>query len=166
MRIRLRGREYPAVSIDTAQVIHLMELRAHSVQLVAEGLLPEPLGMAALASMQARLKEVQREMAAYRTAIREGREAGPEPVLPEEALAMFGVTLFLTLRAAGDAVSLRDALSVAFGEVQEVPEPTDVPAPPEGETDPQMPVPGGLETPGAGAAGPEAPTPLTTSASQ
>lgn len=147
MKLIIDGREYQAVDHNTAQLLHLMELQQQGREYVEGGL-----GMSALSRMEREGRTYNRAMKAYQEARERGEEA-EEPLVPDAALTMMAVTVFLTRRGAGDAVSFADALRVGMSTVVQVPEPTDATAPGGDEPDPTTPGSGGPATAGDDAAG-------------
>jgi hypothetical protein len=122
MKYIINGREYPFVNHQTAQVLHLMELRQQTRAWTEDG---KGLGQKALQRL-------------HDQAVRAGDAADVD-----DAMLAFAAFLFLTRRAAGDKVSFEDAAAVAFADVQVVKESGDEPA-----DEPQGPTaPGGTETP-------------------
>ena len=144
MKIRINGKEYPAVSVENAQLIHLMELQAQGPDLVPGGL-----GMGALQRMERETKAYHRSLV-MAAAQRDAGQDSIDPDMPDCCLTLMAVTVFLTRRAAGDVVSLRQALEIRFQDIEEVPEPTDMP-PSEEELDPTKPVNDGQGTPAVAA---------------
>jgi hypothetical protein len=153
VKLVIEGREYRAVSHETAELLHLMELQQQGRDLVEGGL-----GMSAISRMEREGKAYATAMKAWQAARDRGEDA-EEPVTPDAALTMMAVTIFLTRRGAGEAVSLRDALRVGLSTIVQVPEPTD-PAPSEEDgPDPTGPGSDGPATPAGAAAGEPAPRP-------
>ena len=143
MKLIISGREYPAVNPGTANLLHLMELRAQTREWTEDG---RGLGMRALEAMQRRGAAHQR--------IVESMQAQGRPVedleAPEDAELWMAVLLFLARRGAGEKVTFAQAADVPMGEIEGVLEPGDVKA--GDEPDPQSPGSGGPATPEAPAA--------------
>jgi hypothetical protein len=153
VKIRIRDREYQQVTRSTAHALHLIELRAHSLALVDEGLIPEPLGMAGLSRLERAVKAYIAADKAWRARVEAG-ELGQDsdpPDQPDEGLILTGVTVFLTRRKAGEVVGLRECLDVCDDDLAEVPEATDPPERAGGESDADTTSPGsaGPVTPGS-----------------
>jgi len=134
-----------------------MELQQQGCDLVLGGL-----GMSALQRMEREGRAYAKAVAAYEKAIEDGVDGVEEPLVPDAALTMMAVTVFLSRRAAGDVVSFRDSLMIGMDTVVQVPEPTDRPAS-EGGPDPTTPGSGGPATPGDDAPDETAPTPAVRS---
>lgn len=101
-------REYPSVSPERAELIHLMELRQQT-----KGVHPGGFGMQAIKDLGA--------------AVAAARKAGREPD-EDDALLFLGVMVFLARRGAGEHVTFAAACSVPLGDVRVEPEPHEVEA--------------------------------------
>lgn len=102
------AREYPSVSPERAELIHLMELRQQT-----KAVHPGGFGMQAIKDLGAKVAAA--------------RKAGGEPD-EDDALLFLGVMVFLARRGAGENVTFTDACSVPLGDVRVEPEPHEVEA--------------------------------------
>jgi hypothetical protein len=124
MKLIIHGREYDAVSLEKATLLHAMELKVQSRAITADG---QGLGTKALEDLQRRAELT-------------GAEADADA-----NMLMFCVMVFFTRRAAGDRITFEEAASIGPGDFEVIREPGDTPEPqPEGPT-----APGGPETPEA-----------------
>lgn len=158
MKLVIDGREYPVVTTQTAELLHLMELQQQAKALVEGGL-----GMSAL-------QRIDREAGAYRRAMTAWQEAGAdpgsEPDVPDNSVTAMAVTVFLSRRAAGDQVTFQDAARIGMDAIIQMAESMDAQAS-DDAVDPTPPG-GGPATPDVAAPGatPSASTRSKTSPSQ
>lgn len=133
------GREIPAVNHRSATILHLMQLRQQSRDLYPGGLTVSA------------LEQLSRSAIAHDKAIRAGKE--PPDGSGGEAEIFFSVVLFLSRRAAGDAVTFSQAIDIPVDGVQVILEDGDTQPKDLDAVDPHRSAPGFPETPGAAAAG-------------
>lgn len=122
MKLIIDGREYQAVDHNSGELLHLMELQAQG-----EALVPGGLGMSALQRMEREGRAYAKAVRAYQEAVKGGEDV-EEPLIPDAALTMMAVTIYLSRRGAGDVVSFQDSLRVGMNTVVQVADPTDTPA--------------------------------------
>lgn len=166
MKVRIRGKEYDAVDQNTAAPLHMIEAQQQAKRPGEDGLplIDGGLGMSAISRGERAMRAYRNAVKRYRKAT-EAREAGEdvevpdEPETPDEAAVMFGLQVFLTLRAAGEKVTLRDALLVPLAAVEQIDEPDDQGEAPDPTTAGEA-APASPETPGSDV--PATAQPLTT----
>lgn len=157
MKLVIKGRgKYPAASVQGASTLHLVELQQQArivdpdtgLQLIEGGL-----GMARMERMRRANQAYQRELEAWQRERKEWEESdrsGPEPDpygpdIPDEAVVMGGIGVFLSIRASGERITFRDALLIPLPDISHEPEPGDVQA--AAEADPTTPGSDGPATP-------------------
>jgi hypothetical protein len=149
MKLIIRGTEYPATDFRSAAILPLIELQQQAKRVDPESGIPlieGGLGMSALARME-------RDLAGYRGARQawiDGGEVGDEPDLPDAAMILWGTAIFLTLRAAGERITLREALSIPQGDIEQVFEDADQQGDPGEAPDPTTPGDGPVTPDAAG----------------
>jgi hypothetical protein len=124
VKLVIDGREYPAVTHETASLLHLMELKQQTREFTEDG---KGLGMAGLSRLAGVTKAAQ--------------DAG---AIPEDADLWSAVVVFLSRRGAGEKVTFLDAIDIPLASLQMIPEPGDEP---EEEPDPTTPGPDSPATP-------------------
>ena len=122
MKIVYKGVDYPQRTVRRgAAPLHLIEMQAQSKRPAVRELIGEPLTLGVL-------HQWSKEAEAYGAAVRRWQRdvkagvAGPEdePQVPDCALWLSVVTLFLTLRAGGWEGTLLDAAAIPESEVRYV----------------------------------------------
>lgn len=134
-KLRIEGREYPAVDHRGATLLHLVELREHTRRL-----LEVPLGMGRLDELSRMAREQGRRRtqleAAYAVAVEGGEPAAVLEDLAEQlrevkaaqaddGLLGLAIIVFLTRRKAGDRVTFAQATNVDVDLIEWVPEDSD-----------------------------------------
>ena len=135
MKLVIDGKPYPAVGRKSANLRHLFELRIQAVPLLGY-----ELGLA-------RLDELERASRALAGRLKAATMAGDETEVErlrmeqaEDGLVGLAVTIFLSRRKAGDAVTFAESVDIDLGRLELVEEPGD--AEPETEAEPDPTVPG------------------------
>lgn len=149
MRLRVKDQVLPFVDFNSACLLHLVELQQQGRAVVDGGL-----GMSALTRNQRDLAAYSRAVQVRQKAVEDGEPVGEEPDPPDCAPVMMGVTAFLTLRAAGEKLTLMDALLLSPGDLEQVSDPEDIPAGEGDGADPTAPGSDGPATPAGDASGP------------
>lgn len=134
-KLRIEGREYPAVDHRGATLLHLVELREHTRKL-----LEVPLGMGRLDELSRMAREQGRRRtqleAAHAAAVEGGEPAAVLEDLAEQlrevkaaqaddGLLGLAIIVFLTRRKAGDRVTFAQATNVDVDLIEWVPEDSD-----------------------------------------
>jgi hypothetical protein len=146
VRLRIDGRDYEAVNHRTATVADLLALRQQTAgpPWEAIGVPPGGLGMRALERMARASARAHHR--ARRCQDEGGDPADPsaDPQTPDDGDLWLGVVVFLTRRAAGEKVSLLEAMDIAPADIEvlDAPEETD------DESDPPEPGDAGPATSG------------------
>lgn len=145
MKLIIEGRTYDVIGRKSANLRHLFEMRRQSVDLLGY-----EMGLSRLDDLERVARATRAALAAARAAGDDDKVAALRASQAEEGMLGLAVTVFLSRRKAGDAVSFAEALDFDMGALEFVEEPGDKADAGAEEPDPTTPGSGGPVTSGSG----------------
>lgn len=115
MRLRIDGREYPAVGHKGASLLHVLQLKRE-----ARPVLGYDLGLRELDRMEREARKLKRDITAARKAGDDERVAELQADAADDGLVGLAIVVYFSRRRAGEQVTFREAIDVDLGAVEYV----------------------------------------------
>lgn len=113
MRLRIDGRDYPAVNHKGASLLHVLQLKRE-----AKAVLGYPLGLRELDRMAKAAEKLKRDIAAARKAGDDDRVAELQAEAADDGMIGLALVIYFSRRKAGEALTFAEAIDVDLGAVQ------------------------------------------------